>query len=198
MTEKEATDKLKLIPNGIAILKNLFSKVTEKFADVKLKDGSVIVVEGDAPAVGAAVQVVSDGGNIPAPDGEYELEDGVILVIASGKITEIKPIEPKEEPMASDDFGVQIKALSDRVTALEEALKTSDAKIVEASKVIEAQKTELKKQFEIQSETFKLVEILANLPATKGVEERSKIEMAKEDRMTILVKNLQELKSQSK
>jgi len=128
MTEKEGVEKLKGIKGGVEILKSLFSKFNEdavKLSEVKLKDGSTLVVEGDSAIVGASVLVVTDGGNVPAPDGEYELEDGSIIVIGSGKIAEVKEAakeEKKDEvPMASD-IDAKIVSLIERIEKLDLSL----------------------------------------------------------------------------
>ena len=61
-----------------------------------LEDGTVI--EYESLEVGKPVMVIVEGQD-PAPlaDGEYELDDQ-IMVIAEGKIAEIKPEEEEEEP----------------------------------------------------------------------------------------------------
>jgi len=61
-----------------------------------LEDGTVI--EYESLEVGKPVMVIVEGQD-PAPlaDGEYELDDQ-IMVIAEGKIAEIKPEEEEEKP----------------------------------------------------------------------------------------------------
>ncbi len=61
-----------------------------------LEDGTVI--EYESLEVGKPVMVIVEGQD-PAPlaDGEYELDDQ-IMVIAEGKIAEIKPKEEEEKP----------------------------------------------------------------------------------------------------
>ena len=63
----------------------------EKFVDVTLADGSMAVIEPDIE-VGAAIVIMDSEGNpVAAPPGEYELEDGrVIVVEEAGVIFEIK------------------------------------------------------------------------------------------------------------
>lgn len=63
-----------------------------------------LVISGDV-IEGAEVAIENEAGEIePAADGEYVLEEGVTIVVAEGKITEVKkdeePVEPeKEEPV---------------------------------------------------------------------------------------------------
>lgn len=69
-----------------------------------LEDGTVI--EYESLEVGKPVMVIVEGQD-PAPlaDGEYELDDQ-IMVIAEGKIAEIKPKEEEEKP-AEEETSVE-------------------------------------------------------------------------------------------
>ena len=65
-------------------------------AQMKLMDG-VTILEADAFEMDNAVFIVNGEEKIPVPVGEYELEDGMILVVTvEGVIAEIK------EPMAEE------------------------------------------------------------------------------------------------
>lgn len=201
---KEAAEKLKLIPAIKEKLKSIFLKMEAdqvqdiKLSEVKLKDGTTLTIEGEAPVVGASVQVVSDGGNIPAVDGEYELEDGSKITIASGKISEVKPAEQKKEEapvqMSSDDFNIAIKTLTDRIDALEKKSGDTELKLSAANKTIDKQKEDLKAQIVFQKEMFGLVEIMSGLPASAPIEPEKKLDITKEDRLERFHKNLQSLK----
>src|SRR5574343_11356 len=70
-----------------------------------LEDGTVI--EYESLDVGKPVMVVVEGQD-PAPlaDGEYELDDQ-IMVIAEGKIAEIKPKEEEEKPAEEEEAPVE-------------------------------------------------------------------------------------------
>jgi hypothetical protein len=62
-------------------------EMEEKFADVKLKDGMIMRVEGDEPTVGRLTKKVSyDGALLPFTDGDYETTDGKIISIVGGEI----------------------------------------------------------------------------------------------------------------
>jgi hypothetical protein len=199
MTEKEAIEKVKGIKGGVEKLKALFAKFNEepaKFSELTLKDGTKVMIDTDAPAVGSKVDVVTDAGNVPAPDGEYDLEDGSKIVVVGGIITEVKPTEVEPiEAAASNPIEDRLAALEARLVACEEMMGVSDKKLVEASKIIDAQKEELKKQHEIQSETFAIVEKLAALPESKSIETKDKIDNTKSDRILMLSKTLQTLKN---
>lgn len=73
-------------------------EMKEKFADVKLKDGMVMRVEGDEPTVGRLTKKVSyDGSLLPFTDGTYETADGKMISIVGG---EIKGITEKGKDQA--------------------------------------------------------------------------------------------------
>lgn len=75
-------------------------KMLLSLSEVTTKEGVVLITDGDME-VGLEVFVDDDEGLTPAPDGEYTVDDNIILV-EGGKIVEIKekPIEqPMEEPV---------------------------------------------------------------------------------------------------
>ena len=83
-----------------------------KLAQMKLKDG-VTILEADAFEMENAVFIVNGEERIPLPVGEYELEDGMILVVAvEGVIAEIKePVaEVEEAPEAEVEVEVEAQA----------------------------------------------------------------------------------------
>jgi hypothetical protein len=80
-----------------------------KLAQMKLKDG-VTVIEADAFEMDNNVFIVNGEEKIPMPVGEYELEDGMILVVAvEGIIAEIKePVaEVEEAPEVEEEVEAQ-------------------------------------------------------------------------------------------
>jgi hypothetical protein len=61
-----------------------------KFNSYKVaKTGEEIISDGDL-AVGEPIYVITSNGQLPAPDGEYELEDTTKIKIEDGKVKEIK------------------------------------------------------------------------------------------------------------
>ena len=80
-------------------------------AQMKLKDG-VTVIEAEMFEAEQAVFIVNGEEKVPVPVGEYELEDGMILVVAvEGVIAEIKQAEVEvEEPEAEVEVEVEAQA----------------------------------------------------------------------------------------
>ena len=77
--------------------------VKEIFLDAKLADGTQIKVEGDALAEGAKVVVVTEQGEIPAPDAVHELEDGTKVETKDGGVVRIE--EAKSEEQMPEEMG---------------------------------------------------------------------------------------------
>ena len=84
-----------------------------KLAQMKLKDG-VTVIEADAFETDNAVFIVNGEDRIPVPVGEYELEDGMILVVAvEGVIAEIKETVVEEEaPEVEEEVEAQAETVA--------------------------------------------------------------------------------------
>ena len=70
--------------------------VKEIFVDAKLVDGTVLKIAGDAIAEGAKVMVVTSDSEVPAPDGEHELDGGDKIETKDGVI--VKYVEVGAEP----------------------------------------------------------------------------------------------------
>ena len=103
-----ATEKLK------QIRKMLFGE-EKTFGEATLADGTVIKWEGEL-ATGVAVMAITADGEVPAPDGEHQLEDGTIVTTVGGLVTEIESPQP-------EDFAAKIKPFEDRIASMENSLK---------------------------------------------------------------------------
>lgn len=99
--------------------------------EIKTDEGVVLLIAGDI-AVGEEVFVADESGNmIPAPDGTYTSE-GKIIVVAAGKITEVKEVEtPAEETPAEDPAKDEVETLKARIAELEAENEELKAKIKE-------------------------------------------------------------------
>ena len=108
------------------------ARLVMRFAEVKTDKGSLIY-DGEL-AVDINVMVEDEEGNVvAAPDGEYNLEDGRVVVVADGKVAEIKeaPVteETIEEVLEEETPAKDEKDL--RIEELEGLLKDRDAIIEE-------------------------------------------------------------------
>jgi hypothetical protein len=92
--------KYRLVENfEIQVKAGEINAVKEIFLDAKLADGTQVKVEGDSLVEGAKVVVVTQEGEVPAPDAVHELEDGTKVETKDGVIVSIEPKmeEEKEE-----------------------------------------------------------------------------------------------------
>lgn len=98
--------------------KNVINQIKEllgmevKLATMKLSDG-VTILEAEMFESGSEVFVVAEDQKIALPVGEYELEDGKILVVSEeGIIAEIKdaPMAEEEMPMEEPEAEVPVEA----------------------------------------------------------------------------------------
>ena len=138
-----------------------------KLEQMKLADG-VTVLEADAFEPEMEIVIVTeDDQKIPVPVGEYEMEDGRILVITEeGKIAEIKDamVDEVETPEAGVEVEVEMTT--------EEMIKAIVTNMsVEVSKQIEAIRTELSAQITEVKTTQ--VEVKASTKAKPEVAETS-------------------------
>jgi len=175
MNLNEAIEKL----SGLVSKFNAEPTTEQTFIDAKLVDGTIIRYE--SLEVGMPVLVIDEAGNeLPAPDGEHELEDGTMITVESGIITEIAtkaeeapeaemPEEmPIEQPMAAvesvskEDFEALKSEVLDLKSKFEEFTKTNETLSVD--------NVALK---EIVKETFSIVEKLAKVPSDNPVSVRS-------------------------
>ena len=117
----------------------------------KLKDGTPIYTSADSFAIGVDVYTKdSEGNNVPAAQGRYELETGEFIdVNEMGQIAEMG-IPEMEEEMSSMDLVNAIEKLTERVASLEGTnetltaeLATAENKITELSSLLKNTKTEL-------------------------------------------------------
>jgi len=145
-----------------------------KLEQMKLADG-VTVIEADSfdPEM-AVVIVTEDEQKIPLPVGEYELEDGRILVVAvEGIIAEVKeaPAQEEEEPMEQPEAEVPVEAeaeveVSTPKKTVESIIKETFFSEMEALKL---ENEELKAKLEMFSKVEPTTEVTTE-EATEKVE----------------------------
>lgn len=97
-----------------------------------------------------------------APDGEYELEDGRILVVASGVVTEIKdaPVAAAEAPVV--ETPEEEKVEEDKLTNMQAAINALTARL----DALEGKNSQLEKS---NTELAQKLSAVQSLPADKKV-----------------------------
>lgn len=134
------------------------------FVDAKLVDGTQIKVEGDSLMEGAKVVVVTEEGEIPAPDGIHEIEggmkvqttDGIIVKIEEAEMEDegegdVEEVEMEEVPV---DVAVpaEIAVIAEPVVA---AIVEAIVPVLEEVKSLAEEMKEMKKKMESMSAEFK-------------------------------------------
>ena len=138
-------------------LKEKIKALLMQYAAVSTDKGNLIY-NTDMLEVGSEVFVEDENGeNVPAPDGEYILEDGRTVEVEGGKVTEIKakeeetPAEPEMKPEAEQmvdempaepETPAETPAENEKITALEERVATLEAQLADViAKLAEIQTT---------------------------------------------------------
>jgi hypothetical protein len=155
--------------------KNVINQIKEllgmevKLATMKLSDG-VTILEAEVFEAGAEVFVVAEDQKIALPVGEYELEDGKILVVSEeGMIAEIKEMEAEEEmPMEEPEVEVEVEAEAetprDIKKTVESIVKETFFSEMEALKI---ENEELKAKLEMFSKVEPTAEVATEEAATE-------------------------------
>lgn len=147
-----------------------------KLATMKLSDG-VTILEAEVFEAGAEVFVVAEDQKIALPVGEYELEDGKILVVSEeGIIAEIKEMEAEEEmPMEEPESEVEVEVEAE-AEAPRDIKKTVESIVKETFfSEMEALKLE-NEELKAKLEMFSKVEPTAEV-ATEEAAEETKVEL---------------------
>lgn len=145
-----------------------------KLEQMKLADGMTVIEADSFESEMAVVIVTEDEQKIPLPVGEYELEDGRILVVAvEGIISEIK--EKEEE---APEVEIEVEAPEAEVPVEAEAEIATPKKTVESiiketffseMEALKAENEELKAKLETFSKADPIAEV-ATEEATDKVE----------------------------
>ena len=149
-----------------------------KLEQLKLVDGMTIIEADSFESEMAVVIVTEDEQKIPLPVGEYELEDGRILVVAvEGVISEVK--EKQEE---APEVEVEVEAPEAEVEM--EVEKPSAKKTVESIiketffAEVEALKLE-NEELKAKLETFSKVDTIAEVTIEETAVEKTELEEVK-------------------
>lgn len=149
-----------------------------KLAQMKLKDG-VTVIEADAFEMDNAVFIVNGEERIPVPVGEYELEDGMILVVAvEGVIAEIKEAVVEEEAAPEAEVEVEVEAQSEVATPKRIVESVSKEMFFAEIEKLRTEIAELKSVKEVVKEELSsdiIVEALTHSPEVKNEVKLNKI-----------------------
>jgi hypothetical protein len=128
------------------------------FMEAKLKDGTIVQYEGELN-VGTKLNVIDAGGGVsPAPDGSHELEDGTLVTVEGGFVTDIKV--PEGEPVV--EVEVEATEVPVKMEDVQAAIETALANVNKAE--VETLKTELAAQSALIKDMFAVIEKIAEQP----------------------------------
>ena len=161
--------------------KNVINQIKEllgmevKLATMKLSDG-VTILEAEVFEAGAEVFVVAEDQKIALPVGEYELEDGKILVVSEeGIISEIKEMEAEVEEEVQPEAEVEVEVEAE-VEAPRDIKKTVESIVKETffseMEALKLENEELKAKLEMFSKVEPTTEV-----TTEETTEETKVEL---------------------
>ncbi len=147
------------------ILKAVGLKAVEvKLAQMVLQDG-VTTIEAESFEAGMSVAIVTDGGTVALPVGEYTLEDGRILIVEQeGIIAEIKEAEAPEQ-----EVEVEIEAPEAVPTEMEQTAPKKTVESVVKETYFSAEEVETLKA-EIESLKSQVQELKEQKPVELSTE----------------------------
>jgi len=118
--------------NLLKRIKNTIQGIQSKLIDGELEDGTKIRIEsyGEDIGIGDLVSVLTEDGEVPAPDGDHILSDGVTVVSTEGgKITEVKEKEVENMKDEAPEMENAILMLAEELKAIRTEMAEMKAQI---------------------------------------------------------------------
>jgi len=142
------------------IVENIEQSQVVELAQAKLENGTVL--EAEAFEAGNEIFILTDDEKVAVPVGEYQMEDGQILVVSEeGLIGEIKSAEQEEEVEASEE----VEELEEEV----EAKYATKEELAEVKSLVEEIKTMIENKEEMSEVEEQVKEELSETPATEAI-----------------------------
>lgn len=165
MKAKEALEQIKSLLFADEATEVQTNEVITDFAEGVLADGTI--VKFDKLEVGGMISVVTEEGEIPAPVGEHELEDGTIVVVLEpGMIAEVKMKEQGE------DGNVEIEIENGVKEEMAQEAINYDAKFTEISEAFNSKMTAIESKVDSLNEvTKKLIEFMEAFANVESAQE---------------------------
>lgn len=152
------------------IVENIEQSQVVELAQAKLENGTVL--EAEAFESGKEIFILTDDEKVAVPVGEYQMEDGQILVVEEeGLIAEIKEAEAKEEEEVEASEEVSEESLEETETELEEveAEYATKEELAEVKSMLEEIKAMIEKKEEMSEVEEQVKEELSETPATEAI-----------------------------
>ena len=146
------------------IVENIEQSQVVELAQAKLENGTVL--EAEAFESGNEIFILTDDEKVAVPVGEYQMEDGQILVVEEeGLIGEIKKAEAKEEEEVEASEEVSEETELEEV----EAEYATKEELAEVKSMLEEIKAMIEKKEEMSEVEEQVKEELSETPATEAI-----------------------------
>ena len=146
------------------IVENIEQSQVVELAQAKLDNGTVL--EAEAFEAGKEIFILTDDEKVAVPVGEYQMEDGQILVVEEeGLIAEIKEAEAKEEEEVEASEEVSEETELEEV----EAEYATKEELAEVKSMLEEIKAMIEKKEEMSEVEEQVKEELSETPATEAI-----------------------------
>ena len=139
-------------------------EVKVELAQAKLENGTVL--EAEAFESGKEIFILTDDEKVAVPVGEYQMEDGQILVVKEeGLIGEIKKAEAKEEEEVEASEEEELDKHDEEV----EAKYATKEELAEVKSLVEEIKQMIEKKEEMSEVEEQVKEELSETPAAEAI-----------------------------
>jgi len=161
MEAKKALEQIKSLVFGEQVAEVVQEEVQVELMEGVLADGTI--VKFDKLEAGGMISVVTPDGEVPAPVGEHELEDGTMIVVAeAGVIAEVKM--PEQEPESEVEISVESGVVKEE--------KMQEDKFAEITEQFDSKLSAIEAKVELQSNAIKqLVEFMETYAKVETAEE---------------------------
>ena len=150
------------------IVENIEQSQVVELAQAKLDNGTVL--EAEAFESGKEIFILTDDEKVAVPVGEYQMEDGQILVVEEeGLIAEIKEAEAKEEEEVEASEEVSEELESETELEEVEAEYATKEELAEVKSLVEEIKAMIEKKEEMSEVEEQVKEELSETPATEAI-----------------------------
>ena len=148
---------MSLKENVNSVLRAVGLKAVEiKLAQMKSEDG-ITVFEAESFEADYSVGIATEEGIVPAPVGEYTLEDGTIMVVlVEGVIAEIKPMEEVQAEVEVETAEVAPVAMEEAQTVKKVVESITKETFFSEIEALKKENIELKAQLEAKKEVVEL------------------------------------------
>lgn len=161
-----------------------------KLEQMKLENGTVL--EAESFEKDNEVFIITDDEKVPVPSGEYQMEDGKILVVENGVISEIKEmeeeVEEEEATSEEEEMKEEVYASKDEVSELKAIIEDLKAKLElkdqeTAEEIGLAMTTMLSEQEKVEEAVEEAVKEELSKPAAEPIKHNPEGETKKQNQL---------------